>query len=131
VPQSSVAVIYPQTTPYDADAMLWQASAAMRFKMPGAYALVPVKGGPPTWGSLSLTGDTLAALQGGTTVAKTSSIRSALRAQWRSWNAQTFIMGPGGDETGARDFVTWVIGKSPVYTDGVYLWSDLQRSITK
>jgi hypothetical protein len=131
VPQSSVAVIYPQTTPYDADAMLWQASAAMRFKMPGAYALVPVKGGPPTWGSLSLTGDTLAALQGGTTVAKTSSIRSALRAQWRSWNAQTFIMGPGGDETGARDFVTWVIGKSPVHTDGVYLWSDLQRSISK
>ena len=71
------------------------------------------------------------ALQAGATVSKTSSIRSALRSQWRSWDAQTFIMGPGGDETGARDFVTWVIGKSPVYTDGVYLWSDLQRSISK
>jgi hypothetical protein len=40
-------------------------------------------------------------------------------------------MGPGGDETGARDFVTWVIGKSPVYTDGVYVWNDLQRSMSK
>ena len=44
VPQSSVAVVYPATTPYDADSMLWQASAAMRFKMPGVYALVPVPG---------------------------------------------------------------------------------------
>ena len=131
VPQNSVAVVYPQTTPNDADALLWQASAAMRFKMPGAYALVPATGAPPTWGSPSLTGDTLAAVQAGANVSRTSSIRSALRSQWRSWHAQTFIMGPGGDETGARDFVTWVIGKSPVYTDGVYVWSDLQRSISK
>ena len=131
VPQSSVAVVFPQTAPSDADAMLWQASADMRFKMPGAYALVPSPGGPPTWGSPSVTAGALQALQSGAAVSRTSSIRSALRAQWRSWHAQTFIMGPGGNETGARDFVTWVIGKSPVYADGVYLWDHLQRSISR
>jgi hypothetical protein len=131
VPQNSVAVVYPPTTPLDADSMLWQASAAMRFKMPEAYALVPASGGPPTWGSPSLTAGALQALQAGAAVSKTSSIRRDLRSQWRSWHAQTFIMGPGGDETGARDFVTWVIGRSPVYTHGVYVWDDLQRSISK
>ena len=35
VPSGSVAVVYPPTTTFNADAMLWEASAAMRFKMPG------------------------------------------------------------------------------------------------
>ena len=117
VPQSSVAVVYPPTTPLDADSTLWQASAAMRFKMPGGYVMVPVPGnGPPVWGSATLTTATLEAIQGGATVTETPTLRHALRAQWRRWGAQTFIMGPGGDEAAARAFVTWVIGKPPVAT---------------
>jgi hypothetical protein len=38
-------------------------------------------------------------------------------------------MGPGGDEPDARAFVTWVVGKPPVDTGGVSIWSDLQHSI--
>jgi hypothetical protein len=131
VPQNSVAVVYPPTTPVDDDSTLWQATADMRFKMPGAYALVPAAGSaPPTWGSSTLTSGTLQQLQSGATVPRTGELRSQLRAEWRLWNAQTFLMGPGGDEAAARDFVTWVIGKPPVYTHGVYVWHNLQRLIT-
>ena len=129
VPQSSVAIVYPPTTPLDADSTLWQASAAMRFKMPGGYVLVPVRKGPPVWGSATLTTAMLEGIQGGAQITETPALRHALRAQWRRWGAQTFIMGPGGDETAARAFVTWVIGKPPVVTHGVYVWYDLQRSI--
>ncbi len=56
VPQGSVAIVYPPTTPVDADSTLWQASAGMRFKMPGVYALVPVAGPvSPNWGSPTVT----------------------------------------------------------------------------
>ncbi|HEX4126401.1 MAG TPA: hypothetical protein VHX67_02345 [Acidimicrobiales bacterium] len=130
VPAGSVAVVYPPTTPADADSTLWQASAAMRFKMPGAYALVPApRSAPATWGSPTLTTGTLQSLQAGAAVPRTASLRRSLRAQWRSWHAQSFIMGPGGDEAAARDFVTWVVGKAPVSTHGVYVWSDLAHSI--
>ena len=129
VPQSSVAIVYPPTTPQDADSTLWQASAAMRFKMPGGYVLVPVRKGPPVWGSATLTTAMLEGIQGGARITETPALRRTLRAQWRHWGAQTFIMGPGGDETAARAFVTWVIGKPPVSTDGVYVWYRLQRSI--
>ena len=130
VPQSSVAVVYPPTTPLDADSTLWQASAAMRFKMPGGYVMVPVPGnGPPVWGSATLTTATLESIEGGATVTETATLRHALRAQWRRWGAQTFIMGPGAEEAAARAFVTWVIGKPPVATHGVYVWYGLQRSI--
>jgi hypothetical protein len=131
VPEGSVAVLYPPTTPADADSMLWQASAGMRFKMPGAYALVPASGSAqPTWGSATLSTGTLQALQDGVAVPRTSSLRNQLRGEWRAWNAHTFIMGPGANEAAARDFVTWVIGKAPVHVHGVYVWDDLARSLS-
>ena len=46
VPVGSVAVVYPPTSPVDADSTLWQASSAMRFKMPGAYTLVRSRRSP-------------------------------------------------------------------------------------
>ena len=129
VPQSSVAIVYPPTSPYDADSTLWQASAGMRFKMPGGYVLVPVRHGPPAWGSATFTTAMLEGIQGGAQITETPALRRTLRVQWRRWGAQTFIMGPGGGETAARAFVTWVIGKPPVATHGVYVWYHLQRSI--
>jgi hypothetical protein len=130
VPQNSVAVVYPPTTPVNADSMLWQASAAMRFKMPGGYALVPTPGGgPPQWLSQTLTTTALQYLLIYPRVRETSTLRHALRVQWRHWKVQTFIMGPGRHEKEARRFVTWVIGRSPVHTGGVYVWYGVQRSV--
>ena len=85
VPEGSVAVVYPPTTPVDADSTLWQATAAMRFKMPSAYVLVPVPGQPPAWRSSTLTTHTLLALQQGATVPETSGTRASLLSQWRAW----------------------------------------------
>ena len=130
VPSDSVAVVYPATSTTDADAMLWQASAAMRFKMPGAYALVPTRGtGQSEWGTPTLTTDALKAIQSGSPVAETPTVHKALRSQWRAWNVQTFIMGPGDNESTARRFVSWVIGRPPVHTQGVYVWYGVERFI--
>jgi hypothetical protein len=130
VPADSVAVVYPATSTTDADAMLWQASAAMRFKMPGAYSLVPTPGtGQSQWGTPTLTTGTLDAIQSGSPVAETPSIRNGLRSEWRGWKVQTFIMGPGADAATARRFVTWVIGRPPVSTHGVYVWYGVERDV--
>ncbi len=132
VPANSVAVVYPPTTaataPPHPDSTLWQASAGMHFKMPSAYALVPGPGGQAQWGTPTLTTRTLATLAGGKSVRKTASLRDALRAQWRSWDVQTFIMGPGGNETAARHFVSWVLGRAPEHRQGVYIWYRLSGS---
>jgi hypothetical protein len=132
VPAGSVAVLYPSTTPADADSTLWQASSGMRFKMPGAYALVPSHGhaGTQQWGTPTLTSGTLGSIVGGRTVAETAPLRHALRAQWRTWNAQTFIVGPGPNEAFARQFVSWVIGRPPVQRQGVYVWYGLQQDLS-
>ncbi len=135
VPANSVAVVYPPTTamtaPPHPDSTLWQAEADMRFEMPSAYALVPGVGGQARWGTPTLTTSTLASIAGGKSVPTTASLRTALRAQWRGWDVQTFIMGPGGHETAARHFVSWVLGRAPVYRQGVYVWSGLQRSLSR
>jgi hypothetical protein len=135
VPANSVAVVYPPTTaatsPPSPDSTLWQASADMRFKMPGAYALVPGAGGQAKWGTPTLTTRTLAAIAGGERVPEQASLRHALRRQWRSWDVQTFIMGPGGNEKAARQFVSWVLGRAPERRQGVYVWYGLQRSLSR
>jgi hypothetical protein len=133
VPANSVAVVYPPTTartsPANPDSTLWQASADMRFKMPGAYALVPGSGGKGRWGTPTLTTRTLVAIESGARLQEKSSLRDALRAQWRSWDVQTFILGPGKREAAARHFVSWVLGRKPEYREGVYVWYHLQKSL--
>ena len=133
IPANSVAAVYPPTTaktaPPNPDSTLWQASAGMRFEMPGAYALVPGPQGIAQNGSPTLTTETLAAIEGGARVREGASLRAALRAQWRLWDVKTFIMGPGRNETTARHFVSWVVGQLPERSQGVYLWYDLGRSL--
>jgi hypothetical protein len=130
VPAGSVAVVYPSTNPVDADSTLWQAAAGMRFKMPGAYALVPAPGALQSqWGTPTLTSNTLGAIAGNIKVAESPSLRRALRAQWLKWDAETFIMGPGPDEAYARQFVSWVTGKPPVHRQGVSVWYHLRDDL--
>jgi hypothetical protein len=130
VPAGSVAVVYPVTNPVDADSTLWQAAAGMRFKMPGAYALVPAPGAMQSqWGTPTLTSNTLGGIAGGVKIAESPSLRRAIRAQWLNWDAETFIMGPGPDQAYARQFVSWVIGKSPVHRQGVYVWYHLRDDL--
>ena len=82
IPANSVAVVYPPTTaktaPPNPDSTLWQASADMRFKMPGAYALVPGPRGIAQWGSTTLTTEILTAIEGGARVQERASLREAL-----------------------------------------------------
>jgi hypothetical protein len=129
IPAGSVAVVYPRASTLDADALLWQASATMRFRMPSAYALVPIpETGQAQWGTPTLTSGVLDTLDAGVPVTQTPALRSALRAQWREWKVQDFIMGPGDHIPTARRFVSWVLGTQPVFTHGVYVWYDVERA---
>ena len=69
-----------------------------------------------------LTTNTLDAFGYGGAVPETPALRDALRAQWRTWKVQTVIMGPGGTEHPVWVFVSWLLGRQPVYTHGVYVW---------
>jgi hypothetical protein len=94
------------------------------------YALVPAPA--PTrsqWGTPTLTSNTLGAIAASIKPPEAPALRRALRAQWRSWNTQTFIMGPGPDEAFARHFVSWVIGRPPVRRQGVDVWYGLRRDL--
>ncbi len=129
VPDGSVAVVYPPTTTSNADATLWQASAAMRFKMPGVYALVPTRGSSRSqWGTPTLTTTTLDAFAN-SAVPETPVLRHALRAQWRTWKVQTVIVGPSPGEKSARQFMSWLLGHQPIATHGVYVWYRVDREI--
>jgi hypothetical protein len=39
-------------------------------------------------------------------------------------------MGPGPNEAFARQFVSWVLGATPVRSHGVYVWYGLRRNLT-
>ena len=102
----------------------------MRFKIPGAYALVPAPGAMRSqWGTPTLTSNMFGAIAAGYGVPRTAALRHQLRAQWRGWDAQTFIMGPSPHEASARRFVSWVVGRTPVQRQGVNVWYDLRRDL--
>jgi len=132
VPSGSLAVVYPITTPYDTDAMLWQASAHMRFAMPGGNANVPTPGtGVAQPEAQSLTVVTLTELQTAYPLAQTPALRHSLRAQWRAWGVRSVIVGPGGlQPSAALGFFTWLLGAPPRAVAGVHVWYGVQRLVS-
>jgi hypothetical protein len=130
IPKDSVAVVYPISTPQDADSMLWQATARMRFKMPSGYVIVPTPGTDlPQWYERSLTFDVLNSFQGPAPVARSPQLRSQLLTQWHQWQVHSVVVAHIGLNSGAvRAFITWVVGRPPVTTGGVDLWLQVGTS---
>jgi dolichyl-phosphate beta-glucosyltransferase len=117
LPGGSVALLYPFPADSDATAMLWQVAAGMRFKSPGGRFVVPAPGtaGTPPSSGLTLVGQTLVRLAAGQPPPLTPTLRSALRAQLRSWDVHAVLARPSGT---AVSFFEWLLGRPPDATSG-------------
>ena len=126
IPDGSVAVLYPFPTSGDATGTLWQVAAGMRFKSPGGRFVVPAPGsaGTPPSDRLTLVGQTFAELAGGQLPPPTSALRSALRAQLRSWHVRTVLVQPTGQRPAlVVPFFDWLLGRPPdASTGGISAW---------
>jgi hypothetical protein len=120
IPEGSVAVTYPFPLPRDADPMLWQVAAGMRFKSPGGRFVAPL---PPAVGE-SVAG-VFSFLSSGRPVARTPALRADLTAQLLAWHVRTVLVqaAAGGQPSVVTQFFTWLLGRPPdATTGGISAW---------
>ncbi len=121
VPAGSVALVAPFA--YDwrlAVPMLWQSEAGMRFRMPEGFAWIP---GPSYVPHRSALGDAMAGIaKSGSEPAITSEARLAYARDLSTWQVQTVIVGPMGNQDQMVQFFSDLLGRPPTEEGGVYVW---------
>ncbi len=130
IPAGSVALVYPWANYFHSQAMVWQAAAGMRFKMPGGYFLMAMPGtqaasyeGPP-----SDTENVFNALYLGHLPARTPALRRDILSELRRWRVQTVVAVPmGKDPDAAIAFLAWLLGRPPALSHGVTVWYNVNR----
>ena len=133
IPEGSVAVVAPVITYNDVEAARWQASAGMRYRMPGGYLLIPA---PPPEGSRQLgppaatTDALIGARYGNKATLGDPDARREIREQLAAWHVRTVIVGPMENQDAAVELVTWVLERPPEAVQGVYVWWDVDRGPT-
>ena len=135
----SVALTYPFPNNGELRAMLWQSTAAMRFKLIGGYALGVGSDGKASYTSLprylpSVPATLVAILSGGSPAAlapgSTAATPSQMRAFLVHYDVATVLSQPVGADPAAADALfAAAIGVPATRTGGMYVWFDVQRSI--
>ena len=126
IPRGSVALVLPYVGDSQQDeAMLWQAQAGMRFRMPEGWAIVP----GDHFGPQSQTRTTFGLLTPGTTHVSDAAA-SAMRADLKRWHVQTVIIGPyhrvnPGMRESTVKVMEQVLGRAPIEQGGVQVWYDV------
>jgi hypothetical protein len=132
IPEGSLVLVAPFATPtprriHD-EAMLWQAIADMRFKMPEGYAIGP---GPTDSPPDSATQrEMIAIAEAPRAVAPppaSPATISQVAAEWRSWGVQFVVVGPMRNQDAMLALVRSAAGSQGTEVDGVWLW-DLRGS---
>lgn len=120
LPQGSTVLVYPAASPVDADAMLWQADADLRFKMPGGYAVFAGAGRTATFVSeQSLLRQELADCAVGIRAVVPPAI---VRTQLEQWNIDRVAVDPAAEGAGCVAHLLWPALGPPRATGGVWLW---------
>ena len=121
LPAGSTVVVYPFASPTDASAMVWQAMADFRFRMPGGYA---VFASPPS-GAASFASDA-SPLQGALAVCaagQTASLPAAdVTAQLRAWHARRVVVAASAEGAGCATAMLQAALGAPAQTGGVLVW---------
>ncbi|MDP9101774.1 MAG: hypothetical protein M3N21_06455 [Actinomycetota bacterium] len=124
LPAGSVVLVTPYASPSTAQAMWWQADAAMRFKMPGGYFLAPNELGDAAFGRAS--GPTAAIIRDiarGLRPPTPDAPRLAeARAELASRPYDAIIVGPMHYQLSAARFVKDLTGVHGDLLDGVWLF---------
>ena len=129
VPPGSTVLLYPYPG-WGVDgslAMVWQASAGIRFRSAGGYFLVPQAGTRTvTYQRDTLTSEVLANLYTQGVPELTTALRAGLRKELASWQVRTVLAVPAGvDPAGSITFFTWLIGRPPTVSHGIDAWYDI------
>ena len=131
IPEGSAALLVPFPKAGSAAAMFWQATADLRFRIPGGYFVGPGPAGEPRYGASArpLSG-WLAKLRSGWRVPR---LQPALRAQLIDdlayWRVGTVVVGPTdrpGTEATTVALLTDLLGRPPSVVGGVWLWEDVR-----
>lgn len=130
IPENSVALVLPAPGSLDADAMLWQAVAGMRYRMPQGYIYAPPPPGQPP---IEHPQNAIQSLVDATTadpsrVAPSAELAAA-RADLVRFDVRTVVVGPGaGHDTLVGMVRTLLGGRAPLTVAGVDVWYDAQAA---
>jgi len=120
IPVGAVVLVYPLASFADDRAMVWQAAAGLRFRMPGGYAVFAGPGGHATFSSApSMLQQALALCWEGRALPLTP---DSVRSQLRAWGIRQVVVSPGapGATCAARLFGN-ALG-APRRRESVLLW---------
>lgn len=119
ISQNAPVLVLPLSAGGSASAMLWQAVSNMYFKMPEGYAINPYGFGPVN----SNLNDTLLGIQQSGKIPKpTTSQLSALAGTLYQMKISKIILGPSSSEDQLLDFITTLLGETPLKVGGTYIW---------
>jgi hypothetical protein len=127
LPRDEVALVVPfPRAGRRNEAMVWQAEAAMWFKMPGGYFVGPDPGGgtrhdaPPTTTSVILN-----RIQRGRRPPElTPELRRRIAADFATWRVASVVLGPMDNREAMAGFLTDLLGRAPATAGGVAVWPE-------
>jgi len=131
LPEGSVILVAPFAVVGSADAMYWQAEAAMWFRMPEGEAFVPSP--YPLYPPPSATESALVRLADGSAplAAVDASVAREIRADLRRWNVEAVVVGPMAHRDQAVELLSAVLGRAPSAGDGVDVWWDVPAALAQ
>jgi hypothetical protein len=114
-----VVLIVPYADHLSSVAMLWQASAGYRFRMPEGEAFVP---GPSLGPPPSRMRVTFEALEGGLPVPDSAADRAEMLRELAALGVDTVVVGPHPHHDRMVAYLTSLLGRPPARTGGVDVW---------
>ncbi|HEY5985103.1 MAG TPA: hypothetical protein VIV12_01790 [Streptosporangiaceae bacterium] len=140
LPASAVVLLYPFPSSYRDQALVWQATSGLRYRIVGGRGIVAGPGGAADHGLAPGTPEgTMSALSASysphahmwlpppPTPAAVRSFRGALR----TWDVTNIVMTSGGRQPDyARQWLATVLGTPPKLENGAWVWNDVQRLIS-
>jgi hypothetical protein len=140
LPASAVVLFYPFPSSYRDQALVWQATSGLRYRIVGGRGIVAGPGAAADHGLAPGTPEgTMSALSTSysphahmrlppqPTPAAVRSFRHALR----TWGVTNIVMTSGGRQPDyARQWLATVLGTQPQLENGAWVWNDVQRLIS-
>jgi len=127
VARGETVLVLPYPSPTVTAPMLWQASAGVRFAMPGGYFLAPDGHGSKAYvGGVQRPSSAL--FTASAAVPVTPEVRAQLAEDLRGWGVQAVALGPTAapaEHDRLAALVTTLLGRAPEQVDGVLLWRDV------
>ncbi|MBO0836292.1 MAG: hypothetical protein J2P28_12420, partial [Actinobacteria bacterium] len=127
LPPGRVVLVTPYANDGSSHAMLWQAVAGYRFKMPEGDAFVP---GPTLGPPPSPLQTTLTRLDAGRSVSRSEADLARTRAELSQARVQSVVAGPSPGHDRIVRYLTLVLGRPPAYSGGVDVWWDVPAAPT-